>query len=99
LIVAATSIAVTQPGGAAARPAPPTGGRASELSSLYAEFWEENLVLNPLQATQIGDPRYNDQLPNSLSAEYRERTREFHQRYLHPRDRQRWSHRCEPALV
>jgi uncharacterized protein (DUF885 family) len=72
----------TEPGGAAGRPAPPTGGRASELSALYAKFWEENLVLNPLQATQIGDPRYNDQLPNSLSAEYRERTREFNQRYL-----------------
>jgi hypothetical protein len=53
--------------------AAPAARRAQQLASLYAEFWEENLKLNPIQATMIGDPRYNDQLPNSLSAEHRAR--------------------------
>jgi uncharacterized protein (DUF885 family) len=60
----------------------PTGTKAQQLTALYAEFWEENLKLNPLQATQIGDPRYNDQLPNSLSAEHRARVRELRRQYL-----------------
>ena len=30
--------------------------RASKLNAMYAEFWEENLVRNPLLATQAGDP-------------------------------------------
>ena len=32
---------------------------AAQLDTLYAEFWEENLKLNPLTATFAGDPRYN----------------------------------------
>ena len=60
----------------------PAAGQAERLAAVYAEFWEENLRLNPIQATQIGDPRYNDQLPNSLSPEYRESLRELHQRFL-----------------
>ncbi|HEY6180314.1 MAG TPA: DUF885 family protein [Kofleriaceae bacterium] len=60
----------------------PAGGKAAQLASLYAEFWEENLKLNPLQATQVGDPRYNDQLPNSLSPEHRAQVRAFRQRFL-----------------
>src|SRR6185503_10452321 len=63
--------------GAAPATVVPASGRARQLVALYAEYWEENLKLNPLQATQIGDPRYNDQLPNSLSPEYRERLRDF----------------------
>ncbi len=65
-----------------ASPAAPEAGPEARLDAMYAEFWEEHLKLNPIDATQIGDPRYNDQLPNSLSPEYRERTRELHQRYL-----------------
>jgi uncharacterized protein (DUF885 family) len=66
----------------AATAAAPAGGKAAQLATLYAEYWEENLKLNPLQATQVGDPRYNDQLPNSQSPGYRVRVREFRQRYL-----------------
>src|SRR5215475_5436427 len=60
----------------------PAGGKAAQLASLYAEYWEENRKLNPLQATQVGDPRYNDQLPNALAPDYRARLRAFRQRYL-----------------
>ncbi len=46
--------------------------RAAQLDALYDEWFEASLRLNPLQATQIGDARYNDQLPNMLSASWRE---------------------------
>src|SRR5688572_24519900 len=46
--------------------------RAARLAALYAEYWEENLRLNPITATQAGDPRYNAELPNLFSIEHRE---------------------------
>lgn len=56
--------------------------RAAELDAMYSEFYEESLRLSPLTATYAGDPRYNGELPNNLSAEYEEQTRAFHQKYL-----------------
>jgi uncharacterized protein (DUF885 family) len=56
--------------------------RAAKLGTLYAQFWEENLKLNPVMATFAGDPRYNAELPNLLSAEYEGSVRAFHQKYL-----------------
>src|SRR5690349_11252283 len=56
--------------------------RAAELGRLYAEFWEENLQLNPVTATYAGDPRYNGELPNSFSLEYQEQQRAFQKKYL-----------------
>lgn len=55
---------------------------AAELDGLYNEFWEESLKLNPIQATFVGDERYNDQLPNFLSAESRQKNHEFDQKWL-----------------
>ncbi|HVF33901.1 MAG TPA: DUF885 family protein, partial [Candidatus Saccharimonadia bacterium] len=55
---------------------------AAELDALYNEYFEEGLKLNPIQATFIGDPRYNDQLPNFASAEYRQQTHDYNQKYL-----------------
>ena len=57
-------------------------GKAKELDRLYAEYWEESLKLSPLSATYVGDPRYNDQLPNTYTAEYRALTLAFNQRWL-----------------
>ncbi|KGM57551.1 hypothetical protein N799_05705 [Lysobacter arseniciresistens ZS79] len=51
--------------------------KAAQLDRLYAQYWEEMLKLNPLAATFQGDPRYNDQLPNFLSEEYRDRSHDF----------------------
>ena len=56
--------------------------RTTKLDALYAEFWEENLRLNPVLATQAGDPRYNAELPNFFSPEHERKLREFHRRYL-----------------
>ena len=34
------------------------------------DYFEEFLEENPIMATMIGDPRYNDRLPNFLTPEY-----------------------------
>jgi uncharacterized protein (DUF885 family) len=61
---------------------PATQNKAAQLEKLYAQYWEETLKLNPIQATFQGDPRYNDQLPDFLSAQYRQQTHEFNTRWL-----------------
>jgi uncharacterized protein (DUF885 family) len=71
----------------AAAPAAPAAQKdpaalAAELEALYDEYFEEGLKLNPLQATFIGDPRYNDQLPNFASADYRKQQHDYYQKYL-----------------
>ncbi|HET7844257.1 MAG TPA: DUF885 family protein, partial [Xanthomonadales bacterium] len=66
----------------AATPAADPAATAKQLDTLYAEFWEENLKLNPIQATFMGDPRYNAELPNFLSAEFRQQSHDFDQKWL-----------------
>ena len=51
--------------------------KATQLNRLYDEYWEGVLKLNPIQATFQGDPRYNDQLPNFLSEQYRGQSHAF----------------------
>jgi uncharacterized protein (DUF885 family) len=63
----------------AAEPAP---AKAAQLNSMYAEFWEENLKLNPVNATFAGDPRYNAELPNIFAKEYEDQSRAFEKKYL-----------------
>jgi len=63
-------------------PVEDAAARAARLTTLYAEYWEEVLKLNPVQATFQGDARYNDQLPDFGSAEYREQVRSFNERWL-----------------
>ncbi|HEU0305676.1 MAG TPA: DUF885 family protein, partial [Lysobacter sp.] len=57
-------------------------GKAARLNALYEQYWEETLKLNPIQATFQGDPRYNDQLPDFLSAEFRQQAHDFTVRWL-----------------
>ncbi|MCZ6694578.1 MAG: DUF885 domain-containing protein [Bacteroidetes bacterium] len=49
--------------------------------SLFHHFWEEYLAIHPLEATQLGDPRYNHILDNNISAEYFKRKKEFLLKY------------------
>ena len=58
------------------------GAKATRLNAMYEQYWEELLKLNPLQATFQGDARYNDQLPNTMSAQYRQQMHEFNTRWL-----------------
>ncbi len=67
---------------AAHAPAADAPAAAAQLNTMYAEFWEENLKLNPVSATFAGDPRYNAELPNMLSEQFEQETRAFHQKYL-----------------
>ena len=43
---------------------------AAQLDRLFEDYWEAWLELNPLQATAIGDHRYNDRYPVSISPEH-----------------------------
>ena len=70
------------PGGEVATGSQAAIDKAAQLERLYDQYWEELLVLNPLQATFQGDPRYNDRLPNFLSEDYRERSEAFTREWL-----------------
>lgn len=52
------------------------------LHQLFNSYWETHLRLYPLEATAIGDTRYNDRLPISISSTYRDTLRNFYQAYL-----------------
>ncbi len=76
-----------QTGSGPAANAPATTGeaitdKAAHLDRLYAQYWEDMLKHNPLAATYQGDPRYNDQLPNFLSREYRDASHALTQGWL-----------------
>ncbi|SBV35679.1 putative secreted protein [uncultured Stenotrophomonas sp.] len=64
---------------AASRPAPlpVKQDKAAQLNRIYDEYWDASMRLNPLQATFQGDARFNDQLPNFLSAASRQQAHEF----------------------
>ncbi|GAB2499375.1 DUF885 domain-containing protein [Arenimonas alkanexedens] len=44
---------------------------AAELDALFEEWHEAELKASPIFATSLGDLRYNDQLPDMFSAQYR----------------------------
>ncbi|AVP97051.1 DUF885 domain-containing protein [Ahniella affigens] len=50
---------------------------AAAARHLFETYWEENLKRSPIQATFIGDARYNDQLPNFFAADYRKAQRKW----------------------
>ncbi|RYU83858.1 DUF885 domain-containing protein [Hymenobacter persicinus] len=49
---------------------------------MFDQYWDERARLYPLEATGLGDNRYNDQLPNSGTAAYRAAQQQFFERYL-----------------
>jgi uncharacterized protein (DUF885 family) len=54
---------------AQSKPAGSAERRLAAQNTLFEEFWQMNLKLNPTQATAVGDYRYNDKLgDNSLAA-------------------------------
>ncbi len=84
-LAAAIAAAVPTLHAAAARPAraPATDdAKARRLDALYAQYWQESLKLNPLNATYQGDNRYNDQLPDFYSAAFRKQNHDFTARWL-----------------
>ena len=60
----------------------PAAEAGQRLNAMFEQYFEEYLVLNPLVATQLGDNRYNDRLPNYIGPEYRAQAHEMNERYL-----------------
>ena len=60
----------------------PAADKAAQLDKFYADYWEALLKLNPLQATFQGDNRYNDQMPDFYSAEFRKQSHDFTRGWL-----------------
>lgn len=60
----------------------PAAEKAAQLDRLYAEYWEEVLKMNPIQATFQGDARYNDRMPDFYSKAFRDESRAFTRRWL-----------------
>ena len=53
-----------------------------KLADLVDAYFEEQLKLNPLLATSIGDPRYNDRFEVTISPEWRARAEKLERDYL-----------------
>ena len=56
--------------------------RADQLNKLYADFWEAYLKHNPVLATYTGDTRYNAELPDFGSQQYRDEQKKFLQDWV-----------------
>lgn len=54
-----------------------------KLHQLFDDYYEERLKFFPLEATQQGDMRYNDLLPNTGTASYLKAQHDFYSKYLH----------------
>lgn len=53
-----------------------------KLNSVFSKYWDERMATFPLEATAIGDNRYNNQLPITISDSYRDSLKKFYEGYL-----------------
>jgi len=67
---------------AAAAPVPAVQTEAQRLNALVEAYFEDQLQLRPMLATSIGDKRYNDLYPVSISPEFRAKTEQLERDYL-----------------
>ncbi|GAB3727660.1 DUF885 domain-containing protein [Spirosoma lituiforme] len=49
-----------------------------EFATVLDDYYEQRLKLFPVEATQQGDNRYNDQLPNDISQAFLDQTKSFY---------------------
>ena len=61
---------------------PPAATPSVALAGLVEAYWQEHLRLRPLQATFLGDHRYDAELPNSLSTAHLGLEYALEKRYL-----------------
>lgn len=54
----------------------------ADLNGLFNGYFEDRMKLFPLEATAIGDSRYNNLLPVDFSESYRDTLESFYTRYL-----------------
>src|SRR5476651_1651411 len=57
-------------------------GPNAKLAKMFDNYYEDKLKLYPLEATSIGDNRYNDQLQNDGSQEFINKAHHFYSAYL-----------------
>jgi len=77
LLAALFSVGVCVAGAACAKPAEP-----ERFNAWLDAVWEETLVRQPILATSIGDPRYNDRIVDFTTAAWRADNRRFIERQL-----------------
>jgi len=51
------------------------------FNKMLDDYYEEGLILNPINATMSGDNRYNDQFPNPLSNEFQNKVKAHFTKY------------------
>jgi len=51
------------------------------LNKIFDEYYDGDMQLNPVWATEFGDYRFNDLFPNSLSQSFIEKQRDFYSTY------------------
>jgi uncharacterized protein (DUF885 family) len=65
---------------------PPVAGEATtesqKLQRLFEDYFERLLELNPMLATSIGDPRYNDRFVVGIAPDVIEQEKQFERDYL-----------------
>lgn len=54
---------------------------SGEFNQLLNDYNEEGLELNPVKATDAGDNRFNDQYPNFLSQEYKDKKKAYYTKF------------------
>lgn len=52
------------------------------INRLFTNYYDDRMKLYPLEATQNGDNRYNDLLPNNITVAYRNKEKTFYKSYL-----------------
>jgi uncharacterized protein (DUF885 family) len=55
---------------------------SKQLAGLLDGYWQERMQLFPLEATAIGDNRYNDRLTIPIAESFRDSLKRFYTRYL-----------------
>jgi len=74
------TVAIAAP--AAAKSAQVAPSKSQQLEKMYVDYWEASLKRSPLQATFVGDERYNDQMPNFFTPQYRDEGLAFTKAWL-----------------
>jgi uncharacterized protein (DUF885 family) len=78
----ASSALVPTPAAADATAVDARAAESRKLNEIVEGYFEEVLKLNPLLATSIGDPRYNDRFEVTISPEWRARSERLQRDYL-----------------
>ena len=63
-MLAAAACATAPPAGSGASAPVASASPAAELATLAQTYWDERLAADPLEATEVGDRRFDDKLPD-----------------------------------